>query len=76
MHAPHWIELFSLLAVDTCRPAAEPPPPPPALAGAFATRALLSADFFPDVHLRSSIRPPYSLQGLLSLLVNASESFL
>lgn len=74
MHAPHWIELFSLLAVDTCRSAAEPPPP--TLAGAFATRALLSADFFPNVHLRSSIRPPYTLQELLSLLVNASESFL
>lgn len=28
MPAPHWIELFSLLAVDTCRPAVDLPPQP------------------------------------------------
>lgn len=44
---------------------------PPLLAGALAAGPLGSADFFPDVHLCASIRPPYALPGSLPLLGNA-----
>ena len=49
---------------------------PPLLAGALAAGPFGSADFFPDVHLRASVRPPYALPGSLTLLGNASASLL